>query len=63
MSPVDVFEELLHGPVEDQPPPHDGAVFVGQEAHGQHPQAACAHLLLQRDHLLVPSFDLALHPE
>jgi hypothetical protein len=37
VTPVDVFEKLLHGAVQDETPPHDGAVLVGQETHGQDP--------------------------
>ena len=59
VSPVDVLQELLDGPVQDEPPPHDGAVLVGQEPHGQDPQDAVPDAPLEGDHLLVPGLDLA----
>ena len=34
LAPADVLQELLDGPVQDEAPPHDGGVLVGQEPHG-----------------------------
>ena len=63
LAPVHVLQELLHGAVEDQSAPHDGAVLVGQEAHRQDPEEPVADAPLQRDHLLGAGLDLALHAE
>ena len=58
-----VLQELLHGPVEDQTPPHDRLLLVGQEAHGEHTHHPAAHLLFQGDHLALSSLDPSLHPQ
>jgi hypothetical protein len=60
---VDILQELLHGAIENEAPPHDGVLLVGQEAHGQDPQGAGPDAPFERDHLLVPCLDLPLHPE
>ena len=63
VAPVGVLEELLHGPVQHEPAPHDRLLLVGQEAHGQHPHRARPDGALERDHLPRPGLDVALHAE
>ena len=49
--PGGVLDELLQRPAQQEPPPHDGLVLLGQEAHGQHPQLAVAHRRALGHHL------------
>ena len=63
VAPVGVLEELLHGPVEHEAPPHDRLLLVGEEPHGQDPQRARADPALERDHLPGPGLDVTLHAQ
>ena len=53
LAPADVLEELLDGPVQDEAPPHDGRVLVGQEPHRHHLEQPGAHRLLEGHDLLA----------
>ena len=63
VAPVGVLQELLHGPGQDEPAPHDRLLLVGQEPHRQHPHGARPDGALERDHLPRPGLDVALHAQ
>ena len=62
-SPADVLEELLDGPVQDEAPPHDGGLLVGEEPHRHHLEQAGADGLLEGHDLLALGAQLTSHPE
>ena len=63
LAPADVLQELLDGAVQDEAPPHDGRVLVGQKSHGDDLHQARAHGQLEGDDLLGLGLQLALHAE
>jgi hypothetical protein len=58
-----VLEELLDGSGENQAPPHDRLLLIGQEAHGEHAQEARSDATLERDHLALSGFDVTVHAQ
>ncbi len=63
IAPVGVLEELLDRPVQDEAPPHDGLVLLGQESHGEHAQKAGSDGELLGDHLAAARLDAPGHAE
>ena len=51
VAPHHVLEEVLHGPVEHQAPPHDRLVLGGEEAHRQDLDHARRRTLVDGPHL------------
>ena len=62
-APPDILQEVLDGPVEHQPAPHDRIVLAGEESHRDDLEDTGSDGALDGDHLPPVRLQGALHPE